>query len=67
MQKEHNQPLLEEITSDNREHKIQNILFSKEYYEFVTNLLDDLDKVPQEKQVNVLKYIITVFLTVTVR
>lgn len=32
---EYNQPIMEEIVGDNKEHKIQNILFSKEYYWFV--------------------------------
>ena len=56
-----------EIVEENREQKIQNVLFSNEYCHFVEGLLEGMGKVGEEQQREILRFAITVFLTVTVR
>lgn len=58
---------MEEIVCDNKELKVHNILFSKEYYWFVRELLDSMAQFDKGHQKQILKYVIAVFLTITVR
>lgn len=58
---------MRQIVRDNKNQKIQTILFSAEYNKFVSYVLDGLAEYEVSLQEQVLKYIITVFLTVSIR
>lgn len=53
--------------TQNREQKIQSILFSEQYHRFFDGLIDHLEDVSQSDQEIILKYIVTVYLTISVR
>lgn len=53
--------------NENKEQKIQSLLFSEQYNAFVNGLLDHLDQLNPVQQKQVLKYAITFYLTITLR
>ena len=52
---------------ENKEYKIQSILFSQEYLKFVSSLLEDLQRHDSDTQSMVLKFTTTVYLTINLR
>lgn len=62
-----NKLILDEIIADNKEFKIQNILFSAEYSRFVNQIIDNLEEYDPSMQKQALKYAIITYLTITVR
>ena len=53
--------------NENKEQKIQSLLFSEQYNAFVNGLLGHLDQLNPVQQKQVLKYAITFYLTITLR
>ena len=53
--------------NENKEQKIQSLLFSEQYNAFVNGLLGHLDQLSPVQQNQVLKYAITFYLTITLR
>jgi hypothetical protein len=62
-----NQEIMNCIGRDNKNQKIQAILFSAEYNKFVSSVLDATDEYDATLQPELLKYIVTAFLTVSIR
>ena len=62
-----NQLIMQTLVRENKEYKIQNILFSQEYLKFVSSLLEDLQRHDPDTQSMVLKFTTTVYLTINLR
>jgi hypothetical protein len=59
--------ILNEIVKENRDYKLQNILFSKEYTRYLLGMLTKSDKLDPATEKKMLKYAVVFYLTITVR
>ena len=56
-----------DVIEMNKLQKIENILFSDEYGKFSIDLIEEVPKTSHKSAIIILKYIVTVYLTVIIR